>query len=140
MTDQFGHKVLYYFSLAVTYCIGFFTPIAPMLTWIMILIICDAITGVRAAQVRGEKISSDKLGRSISKMVFYFIAILLSKGVEEVFFPIIPIVRIVAGFIAVTEFKSNIENISDILGIDIWREIKDKFNYRAARKKKSEKQ
>jgi hypothetical protein len=50
---------------------------------------------------------------------------------EIVFFPQIPIANITSGYIAFVEFKSNIENISSITGLDIWKALIDKIqNFR----------
>lgn len=87
----------------------------------------DFATGVRAAKARKEKIRSRGFFRTVEKIVLYFLAILLSEGMKEVFNLPIPITYMVSGIIALTEFQSNLENISDITGTQLWPSIKDKI-------------
>ena len=42
--------------------------------------------------------------------------------------PGIPVAKITAGYIGLTEFKSNLENISEGTGIDIWNYVIDEIN------------
>lgn len=106
----------------------FFAPINHLLIATGILVFCDMITGAKAAQKKGETIHSKKLGRTISKTIFYFMAIILSRVMELVYFPSIPLATITSGYIALVEFKSNIENISVITGTDIWKVLIDKIH------------
>lgn len=112
------------------FLIAAITPIRWYLLSVGILVLVDLLTGVRAAQKREEKIQSRKMSRSLNKIVFYFIAILLTEMMQRVFFtPILPenisVTAMTAGFVAMVEFKSNMENISDITGLDIWKKISE---------------
>lgn len=112
------------------YLAFFFAPIQHLLIATGILVFADMITGAKAAKKRGEVIHSKKMTRTISKTIFYFIAIILSRIMELVYFPDMPLATITAGYIAIMEFKSNMENISEITGIDIWKAIVDKIHAR----------
>jgi phage-related holin len=112
--------------LFVPYLVFFLTPVAPMLILTGILVCTDLFTGIRAAKQRGEAITSKGFQRTVAKISLYFIAILLSRGMEVVFFDL-PIARITAGYIALSEFKSNLENIGQYTGLDIWKNIVDKM-------------
>ena len=115
----------------IAYLIFFFSPIIAILIATGVLVFTDLFTGIFAANKRGEVIDSKKMARSISKIIFYFTAIILSRMMEIVFFPQIPIANITSGYIAFVEFKSNIENISSITGLDIWKALIDKIqNFR----------
>jgi len=116
------------FEMLIPYLVFFFSPILPVLIATGILVFMDLVTGTAAAKARGEQIRSKKMIRTISKMIFYFIAIILSKIMECVFFPVIPLATITAGYIALMEFKSNIENISSITGINIWKVLINKIH------------
>ena len=109
------------------YIVFFFTPTFPLLISVGILVLCDVITGICASRKRGEKIQSRKMERTVAKLVLFSIGILISRLMEVVFFPYIPITSIVAGYIALTEFKSNMENISEATGIDIWTFVLNKL-------------
>jgi phage-related holin len=118
----------HYIPTLIAYLTFFFSPIALILFTTGVLVFTDLITGVYAAKSKGEIIHSKKMARSIGKIIFYFIAIILSRLMEVTFFPVIPIANITAGYIALIEFKSNIENVGTITGIDLWKAIIDKIN------------
>jgi Na+/alanine symporter len=109
----------------VSWLLSFIMPVMPFLVFTTILVFADLHTGIKAAEFRKEEIRSHGLRRTISKIVLYFIAILLSEGMKMVFhFPSWADVSfLIAGLIAVTEFKSNLENISEYTQKDYWGEI-----------------
>ena len=122
---------------APAYLIFFFTPILILVGFVVLLVLLDVITGIKAASRRGEIISSRKMSTTVNKVVFYFIAIMSGRVMELLFTsisavsemqePFIPIAQIVAGYIGLVEFKSNIENIESITGIDLWKKITDRL-------------
>ena len=67
-------------------------------------------------------------------MIFYGIAIILSRVMEVAFIDWLPIAQLTAGYIALVEFKSNLENIAEITGVDVWVFLKDKLTTWAKRK------
>jgi hypothetical protein len=82
-----------------------------------------------AAFKRGERINSRAMRSTIEKTIFYFIAILLSELVKIVFLVGVDsfaLTFVVASYIAIREFWSCLENISDITGTDIIGGIMDK--------------
>lgn len=107
--------------------VAFLLPLVPFLGMVFVLVAVDLFTGVRAAKARKEEITSGGLKRTIEKIALYFAAIMLSEGMVQVFFPAVPLTFIVAAYIALTEFKSNIENISDVTGVDLWKRIISKI-------------
>lgn len=110
-----------------SWLLAFVLPSASFLIFTTVLVFADLLTGTMAAKHRGEVIHSRGLRRSIVKIVLYFLAILLSEGFEQVFKLPIDISYMVAGLIAITEFKSNLENVGEVTGIDIWSKIADKL-------------
>ena len=120
-------------KIAVPYIVFFFAPIWAALVGIGVLIFADVLTGTKAAHKRGEKIHSRKLSVTVNKMIFYAIAIVLSRVMEVAFIDWLPIAQLTAGYIAVVEFKSNMENIAEITGTDIWVYLKDKLTNLAKR-------
>ena len=107
---------------------GFLVPIFSLLMATGILLFADLITGICAAKKKGEKIESKKMGRSITKCIFYYMAILLGHVMEVVFVNDLPIAKITAGIIATVEFKSNMENISVLTGLDFSKIIREKLD------------
>lgn len=105
-------------SLVFGSLLSYIIEVKAFLIIMIILVACDLYTGIKAAQKRGEVIKSWGLRRTTSKMTLYFIAIMLSKGME-VAFNIPQLVYICALYVCITEFKSNLENISFVTGINI---------------------
>jgi hypothetical protein len=55
-------------------------------------------------------------------------AILGSHAITIVFVPLFQVAYVTAFAIALTEFKSNIENVETVTGVNIWNKLKGKFN------------
>lgn len=106
---------------------SFFVPIGPFFGIVLFLVVADLLTGIRAAVKRKERISSSGFRRTVEKIVLYCLAIFLSEGMKNVFMPFAPVTYITAFAIALTEFKSNIENIETVTGVNIWASIKGYF-------------
>ena len=121
-------------KMAIPYVVFFFAPIYAALIGIGVLIFADVLTGMKAAAKRGERLHSRKMSTTINKMIFYVIAILLARVMEVSFIDWLPVAQLTAGYIAVVEFKSNMENIAEITGVDIWNHLKDKLTTLAKRK------
>lgn len=108
---------------------AFIAPLWGFLIITAVLVIADFITGIAAAIYRKERISSRGMRNTVVKIVLYFIAILLSEGMVVVFnIPAHILTYSVAFVIAVTEFRSNIENIESATGTSIWSAIKNLVN------------
>jgi len=114
-------------KLGIPYIVFFFAPIVLALAGLGVLIFADVITGCKAAKVRGEEIRSNRMARTVSKIIFYSIAIILSRVMEVSFMEWLPIAKLTAGYIAVVEFKSNMENIASITGVDVWKHLMSKI-------------
>lgn len=110
------------------YVISFLVPLLPFLLIVLSLVICDLFTGIRAANKRGEEIRSKGLRRTVFKFIEYAVAILLAEGMSKVFFPGLPLTFAVACFIALTEFKSNLENISVSTGTNVLSVVLERLN------------
>jgi len=121
-TENIEKALSYAVAMLWSWAISFVMPISEFLILTCALVCCDFITGVKAAHKRGEKIQSKGFRRTLSKTLMYFVAIFLSKGMEDVF-GVPKLVYVVSGFIALTEFKSNLENISSFTGTNIWANL-----------------
>lgn len=106
-------------------------PVGHFMMMTMLLVVADFITGITAARHRGEALRSKGFRRTVLKTVLYCLAILLSHGMDMVFFQpknlSFDLVWIVAGLIGLAEFKSNLENIAVVTGVDIWARIADRI-------------
>lgn len=107
--------------------LSFLFPVTPFLVIVLALVFCDLYTGTRAAKTRKETIHSRGLRRTVEKLVLYFICILLSEGFRVVFMPAVPVTYLGALAIAITELKSNIENIETVTQVKIWKHIAERI-------------
>lgn len=97
--------------LASTY-LQYIFPIQNFLIGIFILVMLDLYTGIKAAKKREEVINSKGLRKSVIKIRDYFIAILAANTLQEIWLAALPVVYTVSLYIAIVEFRSNLENIS----------------------------
>lgn len=114
-----------FLSAAIGWASSFLIPTTPFLGIMFFLVFADFVTGTRAAVSRGEKLTSKGFRRTVEKILLYFIAILASEGMRRVFMPAVPITYMTSLAIAVTEFKSNIENVESVTGVKIWATIRE---------------
>ena len=104
--------------------LAFFSPVETAVLAVIVLCFFDTITGIIAAYKRGEKITSNKGFRTIIKIVVYSILILCSHLIEKTLLDYIPLVKIATSAVALIELKSLYENASSILGLDLWKFVK----------------
>jgi hypothetical protein len=104
-------EIIYISLLAV------FAPIQATLITIAVLITADMVTGVIAAYKRGEKISSNGLRRTLSKILAYEVAIMAAFIAEKyIIGDVLPVSKLVATMACCVELKSLLENIDSISG------------------------
>jgi len=121
-------------SVILGFVLSYIAPVQSFLIAVAVLVCADVVTGVWASKKRGEALTSARASRTISKLVGYPMAILLSHLMATTFFKDVPVLDgvtyAVALFIAAVEFKSNLENISSITGIDLWAQVSQFINNR----------
>lgn len=105
----------------------FISPVTPFIICVGLFVFADLYTGLKAAKKRNEEIRSKGLRRTIGKITQYSLAIILSHVLTVVFLPSVPIAVVTSFYIALVEFKSNIENISYLTGLDIWRALVERL-------------
>jgi phage-related holin len=110
----------------VAFLVIFFADLQSALFALGFLIMADTFTGIWAAWKRkGRKsVTSRKLGRIIAKFILYPLALIVAKVAEEYLSPAIPWTDVTAGILAIVEVKSIFENISIVLGFDLWEKLK----------------
>lgn len=126
MFDRMLEHIVPLLGKAMGWTVLVLTPIHATLMAVSMLVVVDLITGVWASMKRNEKITSNGIRRTISKTVAYMMAIICSFIMEQQFLKGIPVVQVVSGLIAITEFKSLLENLTSITGLDFWELIVNK--------------
>ena len=102
---------------------GIMVPIAEMLLFTGFMIFFDAATGIWASKRRGEVLSSTKMKRSVSKVIIYPLAFIISSWAERIL-PNIPFIKGAATILIAVEGKSVLENFNDILGFNVSEMVK----------------
>lgn len=128
----------YWAKTLVLSVVAVLAPIKALLYTISLLILADTITGIMAAYKRGEEINSKGFKKTITKLFLYNLMVVLAFLMEKyIFESLIPFVKIGAAAIAITEFKSVIENFESITGIELLK-IKKILDEKASNNNKKE--
>lgn len=104
---------------AIGSVLWFIIPIAPFFWLAVGLVVADTITGIIAANKRGEKINSRGFARVLSKIIVYMLSILCCHGVEEVLKIDGYVTYVAVGAIASTELMSVLENTRKVSGANV---------------------
>ena len=99
-------------------------PLYDIFWAIFSLIVVDFVTGYRASFKKKERFSWPKVWNSMNKVVFYTSVVFAGWIIESKIIPGIPFMRLVAGFLALTELRSILFNFKVIFGIDVWDYIR----------------
>jgi phage-related holin len=112
------------YSLPIAaYLTSYFSPAFPMMVAIIFFLIADFITGIMAAQKRGEEILSKKMRPTITKGIGYMVAILVAHVFQKNFLVDIEVLKIISGLIAFIEVKSLDENFRIITGKSLFKQF-----------------
>lgn len=104
--------------LAMT-LISVFAPAKAVLITVMALSLVDLVLGIAASRVKGKKVSSRGLRKTVLKIMLYEIMVLCAYIVgKELVGPTIPVMNMATTLIGLTELKSIVENLSIIQGKD----------------------
>lgn len=118
-------EFLSHYALSILAWLGVFvSPIFPVMASVFALIGADFITGIIAAKKSGQPIRSNRMGDTVIKLFLYELSLLIALIVEQHIIQGIPLVRITAGYIGLTEVKSFYENINTVTGLNIWTYVK----------------
>lgn len=99
------------------------TPIHAVMISVGFLIFADLFTGILAAKKAGEKITSAGIRRTISKMFVFQVAVISGFVVETFIGVPLPIAKIVASAITLSELVSVLENVQKITGENIFAKV-----------------
>jgi len=117
-----GYKT-FIFSILVI-----FLPIKPVLLTVLTLVGVDLIGGLMAAKKRKEPITSSGFKRTIVKLFVYELVIILAHITTQYLTgDMIPLVKILAGYIGITELKSCMENMEELTGVPVLKALIDKI-------------
>lgn len=115
----FTNWLLNHLNELIILTVAFLAPNKGLFIAVGVLIIIDFFTGIYAAIKQKEAITSKKMGNSINKIIFYNVAIITAALLESVIGDFIPIIKCVAGFLAIRESYSILENVNLITGANL---------------------
>ncbi|MAX71382.1 MAG: hypothetical protein CMC76_09830 [Flavobacteriaceae bacterium] len=99
------------------------SPVNSVMVTIVFLIVVDFITGSYASFKNSIPIRSSRIGHTISKFFIYNLVILAAFFLEKHIVNEVPFLKIIAGFIAIAEIKSILENYNVIYGINPFKAL-----------------
>lgn len=109
--------------------IAVLAPIQPLLLAVGFLIAIDFVSGVWRAVKTKEKITSNGFRRTVTKMVAYNMAVISGYVLQKYMLDdVLPVAKLVASVIGITELKSVLENLRLITGLDLWAALANKLN------------
>ncbi|MBO7735222.1 MAG: phage holin family protein [Methanobrevibacter sp.] len=114
------HKIWAY---SITSILGFFEPLWVLMLWFFIFIACDFITGISASIKERQVITSNKLSRTIKKMLMYCMVIVLVHAIDKdmLVFIDLSLARICATIICGIELYSILENCYRLTGNQVFK-------------------
>lgn len=117
-------SIVKYLQPTLISLLAVFAPIQPMLLVTGFLIFADLLSGILAAKKRKETINSAGFRRTISKILVYNLAVISGFLVETYMISdLLPISKLIAGVIALTELRSILENLNCINGVDLFKTV-----------------
>lgn len=99
------------------------SPLNGVMVTMVFLIIVDFITGSYASFKNSIPIRSSRIGHTVSKFFIYNLVILAAFFLEKHIVNEVPFLKIIAGFIAIAEIKSILENYNVIYGINPFKAL-----------------
>lgn len=123
-----GEQIWTWMLKMVAWCAFFAAPTNASMLAIIVLVAVDLLVGVWASAKEGKAITSFGLRRTVTQKIFpYQVAVLCAHLLETQFLPMLPLMKALAGFIAVTESKSIFENLARITGLNFWEVIRERL-------------
>lgn len=115
-------KALFFVSFAAL--IDWLLPVKTFVGATMVLVCADLVTGIQAANKRGEIVHSKGLRRTVLKFTMYVVAMLSAHAMQTVYFPDFPMVFGISAYISATELWSILENVGTVTGVDVLSSVR----------------
>lgn len=122
MKNWFIEWVISNLKVLLITMVSIVTPVAPLIMTVLFLTILDFLFAIyKQYKLDPTKITSRKMGNTVSKILLYSLTILGVFFLETyIIGDVLPITKIVAGIISLTEVKSIDETFKAILGYSVW--------------------
>jgi len=106
-------------------------PIIPFIGAAVLTVVGNTITGVLLIEKRGQKFSGKEFNKSIKKLLFYMVVLLVSEGVmqlHEIGRNILPLVYTISMLISYRELRSIYENAQEYTDVNFVAYLKSAFS------------
>jgi len=114
------------------FILSYLSPISTIAHVMIIFVAIDLISAIWVACKLSQPIVSNKLRRTLTKLVWYILALVMAHMFETTFnTPWIHFAQIVGGFICMIEIKSVFENITKITDEPVFMRIYKLFERNA---------
>ena len=124
---MYKEKLIEWVLSALAAVIAFFSPIVPLIGIVAALVFFDTTLGTKVAKKNLEPVVN-KWDRAFAKFISFFVAILISYGIQRFLMPDFPAAKIVTIIIAGKELASIDKNYKKINGYSIFAFLTDKLN------------
>lgn len=126
--DSEMHNAITFTMKALGLALAYFAPVAPLIHAIMALWLIDWITGVWKSRLVKRRITSYRLRKTANKITGYIVAIIAAHILNHsILMGSLHLPQIITAYIGMTEFASIMENLSEITGKNILKEVIDKI-------------
>ncbi len=124
-----AYKIKEYIFLFMTWLFAYFAPIVPFILMVGCFIISDTITAIIAVVKKQgwQGVKSRRLRDTVFKFTAYSIGLLSAYTFQVKFFIDFPALKLIAGYIAMSELKSIDENIAKITGHSLFSSLIKQF-------------
>lgn len=107
----------------IFWLLALLTPVNAVMVTVIFLIIVDFITGSYASFKKHIPIRGSRITHTVSKFFIYNLVILAAYFLEKHIVSEVPFLKIIAGFIAIAEIKSILENYNKIYGVNPFKAL-----------------
>lgn len=110
-------------AYGITAVISFLEPLWVLMLWFFVFVACDMITGISASIKERKIITSNKLSRTIKKLLMYSMVIVLVHAIDKdmLTFVDLELARICATIICGIELYSILENCYRLTGNKVFK-------------------
>ena len=114
------HKIWAY---SISGVLAFFEPLWVLMLWFFIFVLCDMVTGISASIKERKIITSNKLSRTIKKLLMYTMVIVLVHAIDKDMLVVVDLglAKICATIICGIELYSILENCYRITGNKVFK-------------------
>ena len=112
-----------FWAYSITSILAFLEPLWVLMLWFFIFIACDFVTGISASIKEKKQITSNKMSRTVKKLLMYCMVIVLVHAIDKDMLVIVDLglAKISATIICGIELFSILENCYRLTGNKVFK-------------------